>query len=97
MTYIYHTKTTDGTRVYIVPDHYNHSLEYIKETLEEAKSWGLTIPKDENIRFEVLKGDRHSRKLSIEFTSKTPLNEKVDGCHLCDLDLYPHMNASLVY
>ena len=93
---VYHAAVEKGTRVYIVPNHYNHSLKYIKETLEKAKNWGLTIPDDGEITFEVLKGDTHSGMLSVEFTSKTPLI-KNDEYVSIDLDLYPHMGSKLVY
>lgn len=97
MPTIYHCKMGEGTRVCIVPNHYGRSLEYIKGVLEKAKEWGLTVPEDEHVSFEVLRSDIHSRKLSIEFTSKTPLHSVVEGYSLCDLDLYPNAARDLMY
>lgn len=87
---IYHNKVEGGTNVCIVPDHYDHSLKYIRETVREAKKWGLTVPKGDEITVEVMKSELHSNMLSIEFVSKTPLNSDVEGYSLCDLDIYPH-------
>ncbi len=92
---IYHWKYESKTRVCIVPNHYSHTLKYIKETLEKAKSWGLTIPKDEDIQFEVLAGDRHKRMLSIEFNSITEPNFEDKSLSFVDIDLYPHCSRSI--
>lgn len=87
---VYHNPKTGYT--YIVPNHYNHSLKYIKETLNWAKTKGLTVPDDNFITFEVLRGDVHSGMLSIEFESKTKPN-----CEFIDLQKFPHMSKNLVY
>jgi len=89
---IYHWKNNGSTRVVIVPNHYCKSLQYIKETLKLAKSWGLGVPKDEDIQFEVLAGNRHRRMLSIEFNSITEPNWENKDFGEIDIDLYPHMS-----
>jgi len=79
--------------VYLVPNHYGRSLKYIKDTLEWAKTQGLTVPTDDSkIQFEILAGDRHARMLSIEFDSETEPN-----CEYTDLIEYPHMFNNLKY
>lgn len=92
---IYHWKYNGSTRVVIVPNRYCKSLQYIKETLELAKSWGLTIPKDEDIEFQVLAGDRHRKMLSIEFNSITEPNWENPEFGEIDIDLYPHMSRCI--
>ncbi len=78
--------------VYIVPNHYDHSMQYVKETLKWAKEKGLTIPSDDKIKFEVLASNVHKRMLSIEFSSATH-----PTCDFIDLDKYPHTANSLTY
>jgi hypothetical protein len=92
---IYHWKYNGSTRVVIVPNHYCKSLQYIKKTLELAESWGLTIPKDEDIEFQVLAGDRHRRMLSIEFNSVTEPIFDTKNIHFTDIDKYPHMSSCI--
>jgi hypothetical protein len=87
---IYYSQKTGNT--YLVPNHYNKTLKYIKETLVWANEIGLTVPDDSEIRFEVLAGSRHKRMLSIEFNSITqPIFDYID------LDKYPHMSNYLVH
>ena len=52
-------------------DNYSHSLRRIKETLEYLKTLGITIPDDEDISIQILKGQRYNGVMSIEFTSTT--------------------------
>lgn len=68
---------TEEGQIYLVPNHYSHSLAYFKEALEYAESIGLTLPDDSEIRVEVLAGRRYARKLSIEFKSETLPNESI--------------------
>ena len=92
---IYHWKTENITRVSIVPNHYCKNLAYIKETLEKAKSWGLTVPKDEEIEVQVLAGDTHRRMLSIEFNSVTEPDFDNKELSFIDLDKYPHCSKNI--
>ena len=57
--------------VYLVPNNYNHSLKYINEVLEYAKTIGCTLPDTKEIRIETLRGEKYNRHLSIEFQSST--------------------------
>lgn len=89
--WIYKSKREDGRfRVAIVPNNYLNTLQYVMETLELAKTWGLTIPKPSEIKLEILAGERHARKLSIEFISETEPIEN-NTTYVYDLDLYPHL------
>lgn len=78
--------------VYLVPNHHSHSLQYVEDTLEYAKTIGLTVPEKKDIKFEVLAGRRYKRMLSIEFNSKTK-----PSIEFIDLDLYPHLAEDLCY
>lgn len=60
----------NGYMVYIIPNHYNHSVQYILNTIEFAKTIS-TIPDIDNIKVEVLAGVRYSKMLSIEYTNIT--------------------------
>lgn len=91
MTHIYYNPKTNN--VYIVPNHYCHTLAYIEEALNWAKEKGLTIPTNKkNITIQILAGIRHRRMLSIEFKSSTKPNYDY-----IDLDKYPHMFEYLKY
>ena len=71
---IYYTK--EGN-IYLVPNHYSNTLEYIDKALEYAKEIGLTVPERSEIRIEILRSNRHNKMLSIEFKSKTLPNEDI--------------------
>lgn len=61
----------DSGKVYLVPNHYNHSLEYVDSVLEYAKTIGLTIPDRKDITIQVLRGEKYYGMLCVEFKSIT--------------------------
>jgi len=65
---------TEQGQVYLIPNHYSHTLEYIDSVLEYAKTIGLTLPERKDIRVEVLTDPRYRRMLSVEFNSITKPN-----------------------
>lgn len=67
-TDVYYNK---NGHVYLVENTYDKSLTKIDRVLEYAKTIGLTIPEREDIKVEVLAGERYKRMLSVEFKSKT--------------------------
>ena len=64
---IYFTKKN---RIYAVQDNYSHSLKRIESTLNYLKSFGIKLPKKDDINIEILAGPRYARTMSIEFYAK---------------------------
>jgi len=67
---IYYYLITDGYRVYVVPNHYSHSVQYILNTIEFAKTI-CTVPVLEETNVEVLGKPKYDKMMSVKFTSKT--------------------------
>lgn len=75
---IYYFKQEEGYNMYFVQDNYSHSLRLVLDTLKYAKQIGCTVPKFNNVKVEVLKGEKYNRIMSIEFSSTTlPKNRKM--------------------
>ena len=66
-----HVFYTEYNNMYLVSDNYNHTLKYIDEVLEYARTIGLTIPDREYISIHTIKGERFNGQLSVEFDSPT--------------------------
>ena len=80
---IYFTKEN---RIYAVQDNYSHSLKRIESTLSYLKSFGIKLPKKDDINIEILAGPRYKRTMSVEFTAKNDvlplLTNKSNSCIL---------------
>lgn len=71
---------TKENRIYAVQDNYSHSLARIESTLNYLKSFGIKLPKKDNITIEVLAGPRFARTMSVEFTAKNDVSPLVNNC-----------------
>lgn len=68
---VYYSDNLNGSfKVYIIPNHYGHSLGYIKKVLAYAKTI-TAVPIDNLVTVEVLSGEKYKNMLSLEFDSTT--------------------------
>jgi len=71
---------TKENRIYAVQDNYSHSLARIESTLNYLKSFGIKLPKKDDITIQVLAGPRYKRTMSVEFTAKNNVLPLVSNC-----------------
>lgn len=66
---MYNVFYTKDKRIFIIPNHYGHSLRVVKDILNFARTvLEVEIPEDDKIDIQVLAGPRWKGILSIEFT-----------------------------